>query len=157
MWPTLILVIFTLWCTKSTALHVPVCTRNFQDFGQSGFGYWIFIARFCTEIIQFILCRLTLFVPVLLMFFIYRQSRVNALFWLFPICFVKQIFNTPCSLKFSLVVCLFFPWCFKPKPKFDPRLYACLSKVLKEKFPSTKDTEITLKVQAVQKNCSSTF
>ncbi|XP_053405861.1 uncharacterized protein LOC128546157 isoform X2 [Mercenaria mercenaria] len=41
----------------------------------------------------------------------------------------------------------------EPKPKFDPRLYACLSKVLKEKFPGTKDTEITLKVRAVQKKC----
>ncbi|XP_045178479.1 uncharacterized protein LOC123538438 [Mercenaria mercenaria] len=41
----------------------------------------------------------------------------------------------------------------EPKPKFDPRLYACLSKVLKEKFPGTKDTEITLKVRAVQKEC----
>lgn len=38
----------------------------------------------------------------------------------------------------------------EPKPKFDSRLYDCFSKLIKEKF-HVKYTEITLKVQSVQK------
>ena len=39
------------------------------------------------------------------------------------------------------------------KPKIDERLYACFLKVIKAKFPVCKETEITSKVQAVQKKC----
>ena len=38
-----------------------------------------------------------------------------------------------------------------PKPKFDSRLYSAMVNLIKEKMPCIRDTEITQKVQSVQK------
>lgn len=44
----------------------------------------------------------------------------------------------------------------EPKPKFETRLYDCFSKLIKEKF-KVKDTEITQKVQSIQKFLKKSF